>query len=143
MVGDWNARGFLMPLEYYDNTMVFPPKGKEENYNSEVLREPECTRPLSLKSSDNKISGGVVNLKIRHIAAAHVPKIQRGFAAGRQLIDNIVDLRRLRCSQIRYSSTSKEHAHPCRLGCPGCVPVAPAPLALDCSHSNTHSSWFI
>ena len=83
--------GLMMPVEFNSSLMVFVPKGEEPDELS-IVREPCNTRPLSLKSCDNKIICAVVNFALRTPLAAHSCPVQRGFIPGRQLVSNVVDL---------------------------------------------------
>ena len=86
------ASGFPMPLAFNASESVFPPKGSRDDDARAVIRRPDETRPLSMKNADNKTICRVLNGLIRHIGTRHVAHIQRGFVAGRQLTQNIVDL---------------------------------------------------
>ena len=45
-----------------------------------------------LKAGDNKIVAGLINRALSPVVQKHGSKVQRGFIAGRQLIQNAVDL---------------------------------------------------
>ena len=81
-----------MPISFNDGIMVFAPKGEREGDESAMYREAIDTRPLSLKSSDNKLVCGVMNFKCRGPLARGACPLQRGFVPGRQLLANVVDL---------------------------------------------------
>ncbi|CAK0845248.1 unnamed protein product [Prorocentrum cordatum] len=81
-----------MPLAFNMSESIFLPKGTQAGDAAEIIRKPEDTRPLSLKSTDNKTCSGILNIMLRDVATAGVSSIQRGFVAQRQLTQNIVDL---------------------------------------------------
>ena len=83
--------GLMMPVGFNFSLVVFVPKGEEPDELS-IVREPCNTRPLSLKSCDNKVICAVVNFAIRTPLATHACPVQRGFIPGRQLVSNVVDL---------------------------------------------------
>jgi hypothetical protein len=71
---------------------VFIPKGENEDDAVEVIREATETRPLGLKSTDNKIIGAVWNISAKNALSSSACRIQRGFTPGRQMIENVMNL---------------------------------------------------
>jgi len=88
----WLQSGLPLHMEFNDALTAFTPKGETDDDKQEVVREPDSTRPLSLKNTDNKSICAVLNRKIRHPIRTAACKIQRGFIVGRNFVDNIVDL---------------------------------------------------
>jgi endonuclease/exonuclease/phosphatase family metal-dependent hydrolase len=84
--------GFTMPLAFYQSLGVFPPKGENEDDENEVNRQPENTRPLNLKNTDNKTITGAVMDGYRRAMKSSTHKSQRGFVPDRHLIENVIDL---------------------------------------------------
>ena len=81
--------GLMMLVRCNSSLVVFAPKGEEPNEPS-IVREPCNTRPLSLKSCDNKVTLAVVNFTLCTPFATHARPVQRGFTPGRQLVSNVV-----------------------------------------------------
>jgi hypothetical protein len=78
------------PLAFNVVLGAFLPKGEE----GEVLgaRPPEATRPLGMRNTDSKIVAGAFNSCIRHDISSCACSIQKGFLAGRQYGENVIDL---------------------------------------------------
>jgi len=84
--------GFAMPLSFYQSLGVFPPKGENTDDHMGINREPENTRPLNLKNTDNKIVTGAVMDGYRRAMKISTHRNQRGFVPDRHLIENVIDL---------------------------------------------------
>eukprot|EP00959_Pyramimonas_sp_CCMP1952_P069229 1444835-Pyramimonas_sp.AAC.1 len=69
---------------------AFLPKGTIENGGAET-RDAAHARMLSLSNSDNKILSSLVARPLNFVAADIVDGSQRGFVAGRSMIDNILE----------------------------------------------------
>ena len=52
----WMVSGHQPPEDFNDVIMFFPPKGKEPDDFSAVIRAPAKARPIGLRNTDNKIS---------------------------------------------------------------------------------------
>jgi len=85
-------RGIFPPPSFNESSILFAPKGSQPHDPVEVIREPLQTRPLSLKNSDNKliVSSNVKSLEPQYQLITH--KTQNGFVAGRNFLNNILDL---------------------------------------------------
>ena len=81
----------MMPVGFNSSLAVFVPKGEEPDELS-IVRDPCNTRPLSLKSCDNKVICAVVNFALRTQLATHACPVQRGSIPGGQLVSNVVGL---------------------------------------------------
>ena len=85
-----------MPLDINDGLFVFLSKADKdddlERGNEGVYRSPLDLRPLTLKNSENKVVAGVTNWIINPVVEKTACSSQNGFAAGRQLLQNAVDL---------------------------------------------------
>jgi hypothetical protein len=53
---------------------------------------PDCTRPLSLADTINKLIANTVRIALERFAASRISFFQRGFLKGRQILDNVVEL---------------------------------------------------
>ena len=84
--------GLPVPIVFNDGVNVYAPKGEETGDSEEVVRAASDTRPLSLKNSDNKITGGTIQMSLKVVLQVSASKLQRGFVKGRVLTNNIVDL---------------------------------------------------
>ena len=62
MLSIFISSGLSPPIHFNKNVNVFIPKGENEDDAVEVIREATETRPLGLKSTDNKIIGAVWNI---------------------------------------------------------------------------------
>ena len=85
-------RGSLAPVSLNDSATFFVPKVEFAFDADAICREPLETRPLSLKNSDNKVCAAVTNRSLIDVVKQCTHKTQNGFAPGRQLIQNPVDL---------------------------------------------------
>jgi len=85
-------RGISPPPSFNESGILFAPKGSQPHDPVEVIREPLQTRPLSLKNSDNKliVASNVKSLEPQYQLITH--KTQNGFVAGRNFLNNILDL---------------------------------------------------
>ena len=92
LVADRLMSGQVMPREFNNSISIFPPKGDEEDDDTDLTRSPMNTRMLSLKNSDNKIIASVINRKMKLIVAETTNPIQRGFVSGRTFLTNVVDV---------------------------------------------------
>ena len=81
-----------MPFPFYASLGIFPPKGTCPQDQVEVIREPEKTRPLNLKNTDNKAICGTVISGYYQPMKESTHRTQRGFVPGRQLTQNVLDL---------------------------------------------------
>jgi hypothetical protein len=72
--------------------MVFIPKGEEESDRGTVARVPGSTRPISLSNTASKFFALAVNRPLAQVANLTVHPRQRGFLAGRSLIDNVLEI---------------------------------------------------
>ena len=79
-------------LGFNDSVTVFIPKGEADNDLDLLARHPGETRPLGLKNSDNKTIASNINYSLKPIIFNNACKLQRGFIAGRNFLNNIVDL---------------------------------------------------
>jgi hypothetical protein len=52
----------------------------------------DCTRPLSLAGTINKLIANTVRIALERFAAPRISFFQRGFLKGRQILDNVVEL---------------------------------------------------
>ena len=78
---------------FNNSITAFLPKGEEAaDTNTEVHRKATDTRPLSLKNIDCKLITSSINYNSKHILTQGISKVQRGFVAKRQLLENVVDL---------------------------------------------------
>ena len=85
--------GELAPEDFNDQLGIFPPKGSaDDDTILSVNRTADCTRPLGLKNTDNKILSGVTNSAITPAITDSAHGSQNGFVAGRQGINNVVTL---------------------------------------------------
>ena len=81
------------PDDLNDGLFIFPCKVKEEQTaGAPLVCHPSETRPLTLKAADNKFVAGRLNQAIGPVVQAHASRTQNGFVAGRQLLQNAVDL---------------------------------------------------
>ena len=71
---------------------MFLAKGTEPEDSKLVSRAPECTRPLYLSNTDNKIISIAINRPFKLLCQTTVATEQRGFVVGRDLISNVVDI---------------------------------------------------
>jgi hypothetical protein len=53
---------------------------------------PDCTRPLSLADTINKLVANTVRIALERFASSRISFFQRGFLKGRQILDNVVEL---------------------------------------------------
>jgi hypothetical protein len=53
---------------------------------------PDCTRPLSLADTINKLIANTVRIALERFASSRISPFQRGFLRGRQILDNVVEL---------------------------------------------------
>ena len=90
--GQWLCMGLSLGPAFNDALTCCAPKGDSPDDQAEVRREPDATRPLSLKNTDNKILCAVANARLRSTMTACASPIQRGFIPHRNFLDNIVDL---------------------------------------------------
>lgn len=88
----WHASGLQPPLVFNQSALVFPPKGTHEADEELVAREPENTRPISLKNTDSKTVTGMANWSAKGWVAKHMHPSQRGFTWKRQLLENVVEI---------------------------------------------------
>ena len=88
----WLPSGEVLGWDFNRANTAFIPKKPDANDGAEVVRKPAETRSIGLKDTDNKIIGAVVNRCLRRHAAKHLSEVQRGFVAGRNLLDNVVDI---------------------------------------------------
>jgi hypothetical protein len=70
----------------------FPAKGDEDLDHTEILRSPSDTRPLGLNNTDNKTIAACTNRPLKVPIRDGANKLQNGFIAGRNFLDNIVKL---------------------------------------------------
>ena len=77
---------------FNDSVTVFIPKGESDNDLELLARHPGETRPLGLKNSDNKTIAATINHSLKPLINDNACKLQRGFIAGRNFLNNIVDL---------------------------------------------------
>ena len=84
--------GLRLGLDFSSSLAVFLPKGDCAGDDQEVIRSPSDVRPLGLKNIDNKTICAVWNHALRPQIARQACSLQRGFVAGRQLLENITDL---------------------------------------------------
>ena len=84
--------GLRMPLEFNALLKVFLLKGEKEGDSVEVIRAPEGVRLLGLKNTGNELICGVWNHRMGGAVARFAVGLQRGFASGRQLAQNPIDL---------------------------------------------------
>jgi hypothetical protein len=82
----------LPPIGFNNTLAMFPPKGDEEADSDEILREACDTRPLGMKNCDNKTVAGVYNAACKRTLSASANRLQRGFIAGRQIIQNVMNM---------------------------------------------------
>ena len=66
-----------MLLDYNDTLKVFIPKGAEEQDDREIIRSPESTRPIGLKSKDNATVRAVANNRLKFDVARDARSTQR------------------------------------------------------------------
>jgi len=73
--------------------MAFIPKDAT-GYNAYGVPffSPECTRPLSLADTFNKLLANTVRIALERFASSRITFYQRGFLRGRQILDNVVEL---------------------------------------------------
>ena len=70
-----------------------------------IFCHPLELRPLTLKNTDNKIIAGILNWCVHPIVPKTACSLQRGFVAGRQLVQNPVDLDfAARLDALRFSA---------------------------------------
>ena len=86
---DHMLSGFSMGWYFCSSLNVYPPK-KTGPQDLGVAREPQDTRPLSMKISAGKIISAAINFSMRGMIAAWADKNQRGFVSKRLLTHNIV-----------------------------------------------------
>eukprot|EP00959_Pyramimonas_sp_CCMP1952_P441927 9251352-Pyramimonas_sp.AAC.1 len=70
---------------------VFLPQGDVVQGGEEV-REPHVVRPLSLSNTDKKLISSAIASVLNHVAAENCHIVQRGFAKGRMMNDNIINM---------------------------------------------------
>ena len=86
---------------------AFLPKGDDDTDAGGALRTPACTRPLQLANTDVKFASKALNVPLARAAGKVCHSQQRGFIAGRNLVDNILDVEAKAISHIlRNHSTS-------------------------------------
>eukprot|EP00959_Pyramimonas_sp_CCMP1952_P116375 2432711-Pyramimonas_sp.AAC.1 len=73
------ADGNGMNAEFNDCLALFIPKGDFDLDGEEVQRGAGDMRPLSLRSTDNKVIASVLADKLARVARKAVPSSQRGF----------------------------------------------------------------
>ena len=76
--------------------MAFPPKGTKPDDSQECIRTAECTRPITIKNSDNKTIVGVVNNSAALVLAHCASRVQNGFIKGRKFFEQHSKVGRLR-----------------------------------------------
>ena len=79
-------------LGFNDSVTIFIPKGEADNDLDLLARHPGETRPLGLKNTDNKTIASNINQSLKPLIFHNACKLQRGFIAGRNFLNNIVDL---------------------------------------------------
>jgi hypothetical protein len=84
--------GTPLPEGFNHSLMVFIPKGEEESDRGTVARTPGSTRPISLSNTVSKFFALAVNRPLAQVAALTVHPRQRGFVAGRSLLDNVIEV---------------------------------------------------
>ena len=83
--------GGVLPPNFNHGLFVFIPKAVGAMIEA-IFCHPSELRPLTLKNTDNKIIAGILNWCIHPIIVKTACSLQRGFVAGRQLVQNPVDL---------------------------------------------------
>jgi hypothetical protein len=68
------------------------PKGELAEDEVEIIRDGECTRPLGLKNTDNKVIVSATISTFRKDMRRSTHASQRGFVPGRLLVQNVLDL---------------------------------------------------
>eukprot|EP00959_Pyramimonas_sp_CCMP1952_P245306 5127080-Pyramimonas_sp.AAC.1 len=71
---------------------IFPPKKVLDGDGMEVIRKPNETRPLMLRSTGPKAIASAVNSRLKSMIDRGASKAQRGFITGRNFLENLVEL---------------------------------------------------
>eukprot|EP00959_Pyramimonas_sp_CCMP1952_P050051 1046253-Pyramimonas_sp.AAC.1 len=71
---------------------AFLPKGKEEAGTRGQTRMADCTRPLTLSNTDNKLIASAICRPLTRLAVSVCSGVQKGFIPGRQGLDRVIDL---------------------------------------------------
>jgi hypothetical protein len=85
-------QGTPLPEGFNNSLMVFIPKGEEESDRGTVARVPGSTRPISLSNTASKFFALAVNRPLAQVASLTTHPRQRGFIAGRSLVDNVIEI---------------------------------------------------
>ena len=102
----WIMSGQSLDISFNNSLSAFVPKGTRHEDATEVIRPPDETRPLALKNTDNKTLCGVLNAAIKQPLHKFSCHLQRGFIAGRNFVNNIVDLdTAIRCYDMSTPQT--------------------------------------
>jgi hypothetical protein len=73
--------------------MVFIPKDPSgQTAYGTPYYSADCTRPLSLADTINKLIANTVRIALERFASPRISFFQRGFLKGRQILDNVVEL---------------------------------------------------
>jgi len=86
------CEGIPAALALNDSTITFLPKGEFTENEVETIRDTECTRPLGLKNTDNKVIISATIASFRKDMRRSTHASQRGFVPGRLLVQNVLDL---------------------------------------------------
>ena len=92
LIGERQLQGIPLCISFNDSLALFPPKGNDPEDDLQVIRSPDCTRPLGLKNSDNKTVSAVMTRSMARSMKALTHRTQRGFVPDRQMLTNVVDL---------------------------------------------------
>ncbi|CAK0837080.1 unnamed protein product, partial [Prorocentrum cordatum] len=88
----WMALGRPMRKELNMSIAIFPPKKVLDGDGMEVIRKPNETRPLMLRSTGPKAIASAVNFKLKSMIDRGASKAQRGFITGRDFLEDLVEL---------------------------------------------------
>ena len=88
----WLAEGRLMPYRFNAVLTVCLPKGSKDEDQTDIIRDVCETRPIGLKNSSAKIVALALNFAVARAVANAACYAQRGFIAGRQMSQNVLDL---------------------------------------------------
>ena len=73
--------------------MIFLPKEPDGCTQFGIpFYSPECTRPLSMVITFNKLVANTIRIALERHASSRISFWQRGFLLGRQILDNVVEL---------------------------------------------------
>lgn len=80
------------PAWFNSSAVIFTPKATPSPTDSDCLAPPSRYRPLTLANASQKLVAKALNYILEGVASSTVSPLQRGFAKGRQIMDNVFDV---------------------------------------------------